>query len=520
MAVINILKGLIGKEDLNIGSGTFTRLKSDGTSQTMTKVNLRSFNTGIFNVKDYGAAGDGSSNDTLAIQSAIDAAQDASGGVVYFPAGTYSVTSQLTIAKRSGTLPQSSVVLSIVGEGAPFTIVQWDGTAGTCLKLEGDASGNNNSFLMSDIAFKNNGTGTIGLDLNFATFSPTLERVQVWQFSDKNYDLENFENGAMYQCRAELGEIDGDGKTSKYGIYLNNANGILLSGVQVHGEGSRNGTDGSYGIYAIDCDSIVGENVIIEGGGTGASPTNLDVGYCDAGGLTSTRGHGGNKLHAYIERVSRGVYLQGNSTRPARNYQLTGRISGNIDTACIALDYADNVSISQMHLQANSASYVTTTSNTNDVHIGQNTYSNGTGISYDSDMSRLIIPNEGWYWQAPNEKASGTNQTSTVSATDFTTSQVSGDERIPLAGIYRLKLTVNTVGDAGTICTIALQPKGSGANEQHFLTINDAATAGEDYYAVVTTRTSYNAHQMTYSINVGTNWDVDYQIVEQAVYLG
>ena len=45
----------------------------------------------VFNVADYGALGDNSTNDTAAIQAAIDAAATAGGGVVFLPAGTYSV---------------------------------------------------------------------------------------------------------------------------------------------------------------------------------------------------------------------------------------------------------------------------------------------------------------------------------------------------------------------------------------------------------------------------------------------
>jgi polygalacturonase len=42
-----------------------------------------------FNVKTYGAAGDGKTIDSPAINKAIDAAAEAGGGTVYFPAGTY-----------------------------------------------------------------------------------------------------------------------------------------------------------------------------------------------------------------------------------------------------------------------------------------------------------------------------------------------------------------------------------------------------------------------------------------------
>lgn len=42
-----------------------------------------------FNIRDYGATGDGRTIDTAAINKAIDAAAAAGGGTVYFPAGTY-----------------------------------------------------------------------------------------------------------------------------------------------------------------------------------------------------------------------------------------------------------------------------------------------------------------------------------------------------------------------------------------------------------------------------------------------
>jgi polygalacturonase len=44
---------------------------------------------GIFDVRQYGATGDGKTLDTRAIQAAIDAAATAGGGVVLFPAGSY-----------------------------------------------------------------------------------------------------------------------------------------------------------------------------------------------------------------------------------------------------------------------------------------------------------------------------------------------------------------------------------------------------------------------------------------------
>jgi hypothetical protein len=59
----------------------------------------------VINVKSapYSATGNGSTNDTAAVQAAIDAAEAAGGGIVYFPLGTY-LCNGLTIAGNNITL--------------------------------------------------------------------------------------------------------------------------------------------------------------------------------------------------------------------------------------------------------------------------------------------------------------------------------------------------------------------------------------------------------------------------------
>ncbi|MHA2248698.1 MAG: glycosyl hydrolase family 28-related protein, partial [Candidatus Hodarchaeales archaeon] len=68
----------------------------------------------FFNVKDpaYGATGDGSTDDTAAIQAAENAADD-NGGMVFFPPGIYRITSTITINEKVsfvGVDPGSSVI--------------------------------------------------------------------------------------------------------------------------------------------------------------------------------------------------------------------------------------------------------------------------------------------------------------------------------------------------------------------------------------------------------------------------
>jgi len=67
-------------------------------------------------VKSYGAKGDGITNDTAAIQVAIDACAAAGGGIVWFPVGRYKTTASLRVKF-------SNVVLMGAGNGSVITPV-------------------------------------------------------------------------------------------------------------------------------------------------------------------------------------------------------------------------------------------------------------------------------------------------------------------------------------------------------------------------------------------------------------
>jgi hypothetical protein len=85
---------------------------------------------GIYNVKDYGALGDGATNDTAAIQTAVDAASTAGGGTVYFPAGTYKVTNSTeSYVLASGTTTSLYGIfipsdVHVLGAGRGATTIQ------------------------------------------------------------------------------------------------------------------------------------------------------------------------------------------------------------------------------------------------------------------------------------------------------------------------------------------------------------------------------------------------------------
>jgi len=81
------------------------------------------------NVKsEYGAIGDGISDDTNAIQSAFNLLKSQSlRKVVYFPAGIYRITQTLEVSGESGL---SCLGIGLIGEHPDTTIFRWDGASG------------------------------------------------------------------------------------------------------------------------------------------------------------------------------------------------------------------------------------------------------------------------------------------------------------------------------------------------------------------------------------------------------
>lgn len=73
---------------------------------------------GHFDVRQFGAVGDGSHDDRDAIQRAIDAAQRVGGGVIYFPAGTYIVGSTFSILRSGVAGTPTRLALLGAPEGA------------------------------------------------------------------------------------------------------------------------------------------------------------------------------------------------------------------------------------------------------------------------------------------------------------------------------------------------------------------------------------------------------------------
>lgn len=94
----------------------------------------------IVSVKDFGALGDNSTNDTAAIVAAIAAVSAAGGGFVFFPVGIYRVTSLGNIPANVALLGAGRAVSKIRTTSATLDVISLDGANAHVLDLGIDAT--------------------------------------------------------------------------------------------------------------------------------------------------------------------------------------------------------------------------------------------------------------------------------------------------------------------------------------------------------------------------------------------
>ena len=106
----------------------------------------------IFNVKDFGAVGDGITDDTAAIQDAIAAVPE-TGGVIFFPPGNYIISQTLFIGNGTSTTASSKNSIKLLGSGSMLastavyysvagTRLIWNGALNGCMvEIDGPING-------------------------------------------------------------------------------------------------------------------------------------------------------------------------------------------------------------------------------------------------------------------------------------------------------------------------------------------------------------------------------------------
>lgn len=151
---------------------------------------LNAKSNNVYNVKDYGAVGDGTTNDTTAIQTAINAVKVAGFGTVYFPDGTFVITGSLTIPSN----PQCDI--SLEGEGSNISIIKQTSNANAIYFDMNDGSGwaNDYQVAIKSLAFKTSGQASTAIHVTYGT----LQYSQHSNISVDINDVHIYSDGSNY----------------------------------------------------------------------------------------------------------------------------------------------------------------------------------------------------------------------------------------------------------------------------------------------------------------------------------
>jgi len=114
---------IIGGASLTLAAGDMVMVWQDGAVFRVAQLS-----NNIISVKRYGAVGDGVTDDSVAVQAAIDAAAAKNGGVVFFEQGSYLCNTQLTVNSNG---------IILRGASSDSTSIKSTTTDGSLLKITG-----------------------------------------------------------------------------------------------------------------------------------------------------------------------------------------------------------------------------------------------------------------------------------------------------------------------------------------------------------------------------------------------
>lgn len=160
---------------------------------------------GYVTPQDYGAKGDGVTDDTAAVQAAIDAVQAAGGGTVFFPPGTYLITPSgspaIGIHMYNGTTGYQGVRL--VGSSELASVLKKNG-AGTIVAMSGpstDTTGNTHCKFCTMEFLKINGNDQSGVSvLCYYADNLTFSNVDFESNRDIQVDSAEFWDSRFFNC--------------------------------------------------------------------------------------------------------------------------------------------------------------------------------------------------------------------------------------------------------------------------------------------------------------------------------
>tara|TARA_S200002703_G_scaffold158775_1_gene170040 strand:+ start:1857 stop:4079 length:2223 start_codon:yes stop_codon:yes gene_type:complete len=227
---------LAGGTATSAGDISYLAADSGATSRTVEN-KLRE----VISVKDYGAVGDLVTDDTAAIQAAINSLPS-TGGEVFFPAGKYKVTSTITASVNN---------TSLRGVGNSGTQIRSTVSGSATLQIGDHTGSDTTTFKLTGMRIQYDGSvppasGTIGIHAKNLT-APAL-------FED--FDIQKFYDAFHLQATSLQGNIFIRdfvfGNNERYGLYLyGGVQGVWVNTGKIFArDNSGSPASGSVGIYA------------------------------------------------------------------------------------------------------------------------------------------------------------------------------------------------------------------------------------------------------------------------------
>ncbi len=248
------------------------------------------FWSGVVNPVDYGAVGDGVTDDTLSLQAAIDAVSDTLGGMVLLPAvGTFLTGNLVINDKNYFTFRSLGATLQFTGTGSQphgYIGIQLSGTISHLqivnLRIRGNASITDchagvwvtNGTVLNDILYAENDIKdvVVGLALSNATSSSvTSARVRgnyleniVGETTGKGYGIQ-CGTGANANANSVV-EGNTIVRAQRHSIYMSNGGGIVINAniIKQHRGGSAPTASGFSAIVVARGENCIVSNNLLD----------------------------------------------------------------------------------------------------------------------------------------------------------------------------------------------------------------------------------------------------------------